>query len=203
MQDQAFPSSRQTPDEPQRQPLQEIVLRMQALLGERIDRTRETLRASDARLVSLREEEARVAALEADLEKARGRARDLEIRLRKMEAENKTLRNRVAPLEKEKQAAELRASQLREAMQRLQETACLEVGRAVKALLPHVRLGLVKRPTLSQKAALVTDSGIVDAGWYLQQHPDVAAAGMEAGAHYVLHGAEEGRTPKPALDAAA
>lgn len=203
MQDQALPSPIQTPGEPPRRSLQEIVLRMQALLGERIDRTRETLRASEVGLVHLQESEAKVAVLEAELEKARGHARDFEIRLRKMEAENKALRSRIAPLEKQKQAAELQASQLREATQRLQETACLEIGRAVKALLPHVRLGLLKRPSLSEKAALLTDSGIIDADWYLKQHPDVAAAGMEAGVHYVLHGADEGRVTKSALDTTA
>lgn len=90
MPDQALPSSIQPPGEPSRRSLG-IVLRMQALLGERIDRTRETVRANDAKMRLLQG---------------------------------------------------------------------------------------------SEKAALPTGSGIVDAGWY-------------------LHGADEGRTPKLGLDASA
>lgn len=114
---QALPYSTQPPGEPSRRS-SGIVLRMKALLGERIDRTRETVRANDA-----------------------------EMRL-------------------------------------LQGTACREIGRGVKAFLPHVRPGFLRYPSLSEKAALPTGSGIVDAGWY-------------------LHGADEGRTPKLGLDASA
>jgi hypothetical protein len=36
-----------------------------------------------------------------------------------------------------------------------------------------------------------------DAAWYLQAYSDVAVAGQNPFAHYVLHGAAEGRTPRP------
>lgn len=45
-------------------------------------------------------------------------------------------------------------------------------------------------------ARLVRDSGLVDAAWYLQRYPDVAAAGMDPLQHYVLHGIGEGREPR-------
>lgn len=45
-------------------------------------------------------------------------------------------------------------------------------------------------------AKLVRDSGLVDAAWYLQRYPDVAAAGMDPLQHYVLHGIGEGREPR-------
>jgi GT2 family glycosyltransferase len=37
----------------------------------------------------------------------------------------------------------------------------------------------------------------VDSNWYLQNNPDVAAAGMSAEEHYRLHGKAEGRLPCP------
>jgi hypothetical protein len=36
-----------------------------------------------------------------------------------------------------------------------------------------------------------------DAAWYLQHYSDVAAAGLNPFAHYVVYGAAEGRTPRP------
>ena len=36
-----------------------------------------------------------------------------------------------------------------------------------------------------------------DAGWYLRNHPDVAAAGLEAGEHFLKHGQFEGRAWRP------
>jgi glycosyltransferase involved in cell wall biosynthesis len=36
----------------------------------------------------------------------------------------------------------------------------------------------------------------VDEEWYLQEHPDVAAAGVNAKDHYTVHGIREGRFPK-------
>jgi uncharacterized protein YkwD len=38
-------------------------------------------------------------------------------------------------------------------------------------------------------------SGLVDRIWYLQRYPDVWRAGIDAGDHYVLAGAREGRDP--------
>jgi len=43
-------------------------------------------------------------------------------------------------------------------------------------------------------------SNLFDAGWYLEQYPDVAAAGIEPLVHYVTVGAAEGRRPGPNFD---
>ena len=40
-------------------------------------------------------------------------------------------------------------------------------------------------------------SGLVDAGWYYAQYPDVARAGVDAVEHYFRWGASEGRNPSP------
>jgi chromosome segregation ATPase len=45
--------------------------------------------------------------------------------------------------------------------------------------------------------ALVRASGLFDADWYLATYPDVAAAGIDPLAHYLEHGASEGRDPGP------
>jgi hypothetical protein len=42
----------------------------------------------------------------------------------------------------------------------------------------------------------------VDTNWYLEQNPDVAAAGMDAQFHYEHYGAREGRLPYALLSAA-
>jgi hypothetical protein len=42
----------------------------------------------------------------------------------------------------------------------------------------------------------------VDSTWYLEQNPDVAAAGMDPQFHYEHYGAGEGRLPYALLSAA-
>jgi glycosyltransferase involved in cell wall biosynthesis len=43
----------------------------------------------------------------------------------------------------------------------------------------------------------VRRSPLFDADWYLDNYPDVAAAAYDPAAHYVRHGADEGRDPGP------
>jgi hypothetical protein len=98
-------------------------------------------------------------------------------------------------------AATAEVQQTQQMLAELQKTAGEELGRAVKALLPSGRNGLlVKKSTLPKLAKLLIDTGIVDPDWYLEHHTDVAAAGMDPAVHYVLHGAEEGRIPRRALE---
>jgi hypothetical protein len=42
--------------------------------------------------------------------------------------------------------------------------------------------------------------GHFDSVFYLERYPDVGAAGMHPFAHYLLHGAAEGRKPNPRFD---
>ncbi len=42
----------------------------------------------------------------------------------------------------------------------------------------------------------------VDAAYYLERYPDVAAGGMDPVEHFVVHGAQEGRAPNPWFDPA-
>lgn len=47
---------------------------------------------------------------------------------------------------------------------------------------------------------LVRRSGLVNAVWYIQQNPDVAAEGIDPVEHYVRHGVKDGRDPNPHFD---
>ena len=47
---------------------------------------------------------------------------------------------------------------------------------------------------------LVRDSGLFDAGWYIDNNPDVAGSGVDPVAHYLDHGATEDRDPNPWFD---
>jgi glycosyltransferase involved in cell wall biosynthesis len=50
------------------------------------------------------------------------------------------------------------------------------------------------------KHALVRDSGLFDAEWYLDQYEDVRRAGLDPVTHYLEVGAFEGRDPSPHFD---
>ncbi len=45
--------------------------------------------------------------------------------------------------------------------------------------------------------ALLASSSLFDSGWYLENHPDVAIAGIDPVCHYLFSGAAEGRDPGP------
>jgi hypothetical protein len=52
-------------------------------------------------------------------------------------------------------------------------------------------------------AALVRDSPLFDAAWYIASHPELAASGADPVLHYVLQGAAAGADPGPWFDSAA
>jgi glycosyltransferase involved in cell wall biosynthesis len=62
---------------------------------------------------------------------------------------------------------------------------------ALRVLEQSARLALRGRPPRNQ-----LPPGF-DSGWYLGKHPDVAAAGFEAGDHFLKHGQFEGRASRP------
>jgi hypothetical protein len=56
---------------------------------------------------------------------------------------------------------------------------------------------LPQRFKRSNNQNILNAANIVDAQWYLEQNPDVAAAGFDPVRHYGDHGANEGRSPSP------
>lgn len=49
---------------------------------------------------------------------------------------------------------------------------------------------------------LIAESELFDRNWYVENNPDVAAAGIDPVRHYLLHGGFEGRAPSPDFDSA-
>ncbi|MBC2669072.1 hypothetical protein ACFOON_08875 [Novosphingobium piscinae] len=68
----------------------------------------------------------------------------------------------------------------------------------VARLSPQKRKREIKRAHLR---AIIGQSDLFDAAWYLEQYPDVAAAGQDPLDHFIAAGAAEGRHPGPAFDA--
>lgn len=54
---------------------------------------------------------------------------------------------------------------------------------------------LPKKWRRSLQIRILSASGLLDAEWYLQYHPDVAEAKVDPVTHYLIHGAQEGRPP--------
>lgn len=55
-------------------------------------------------------------------------------------------------------------------------------------------------PPADYRLALLEESEWFDSNWYLEQYPDVGAAGFNAAEHYLHFGAAEGRQPGPLFD---
>ena len=53
---------------------------------------------------------------------------------------------------------------------------------------------------LARQVSLIRASGLFDEAWYLEKHPDVAAAGDDPIAHYLTVGAALGFDPHPLFD---
>lgn len=58
----------------------------------------------------------------------------------------------------------------------------------------------MQRFKTSAPRLLLRRKKLFDAAFYLERYPDVAAARMRPFAHYLLHGAAEGRKPNPWFD---
>lgn len=188
----------------QKQMPEGMFARMQALISERIDQTRDTLRANEEAFVRLVEYETRISQLEKEVRRLQEINKTLEIRTNQMSAENSVFHNRMNSLESSKTAAESKVAVLRQVIERLHTVAGEEIGRVAKALLPARKRGFLSNGvSLSRQAKMLVDANVVDPDWYLKRHSDVADVGMEAAVHYVLHGADEGRVSRPALDHAA
>ncbi|MDT2019449.1 hypothetical protein [Methylocella sp. CPCC 101449] len=148
-----------------------------------------------------------------EIRKLRVEARSLDIHLKRLEAENASLRDQIdqmsaeldlsrkslARLERDKLTAETMGENLKRRLISMHETAAGEIGRAVKALLTSQKGIRWKGITTQEQATLLIRSGVINPQKYLAYHKDVADAGMDAGRHYVLHGASEGRDPNGIL----
>ena len=73
-----------------------------------------------------------------------------------------------------------------------------EIGRLAKIFLELLdkKSFFGKRPSAADKAEFLVKNNIIDREWYLSQHRDVSASGMDPSLHYVLYGAKEDRILK-------
>lgn len=171
-------------------------------------------------LARLKNDNTRLAAaktqLEAQLVATRttheARVRELEEQVRSRDIQHKVEREEVSRLRTAREAellgkldaATSEILRMQQIVTDLHRTAGEEIGRAIKVLIASERSGfLAKKMPILARAKLLVDKEIVEPDWYLERHPDVAAAGMDPALHYLLHGAEEGRIPRRRLDEAA
>lgn len=83
------------------------------------------------------------------------------------------------------------------------ETIVVPVELVVLAYLRHLLYySLVRRRRDARRLSLIANSPLFDGSYYLEQNPDVAAAGMDPVIHYVDFGATELRNPSPFFDTA-
>jgi len=73
------------------------------------------------------------------------------------------------------------------------------IGRAVLRLVSRRAR---RRAARGRDYDAVAASGLFDRAWYLDQNPDLRAAGVDPLAHYLEHGAREGRKPNAVFDGA-
>lgn len=101
--------------------------------------------------------------------------------------------------EKETDLAHLRV--VRHELSRRTDSLYLLFIRVMDALLAQVASPLLpKKVNLRRQQAVLERYGLFDAGWYLENNPDVHEAGMDAAAHFVAFGLQEGRAPNRAVD---
>lgn len=101
--------------------------------------------------------------------------------------------------EKETDLAHLRV--VRHELSRRTDSLYLLFVRVMEALLAQVASPLLpKKVNLRRQQAVLERYGLFDAGWYLENNRDVYETGMDAAAHFVAFGLQEGRTPNRAVD---
>lgn len=93
---------------------------------------------------------------------------------------------------------EKRSNDDRRKIRDIRQKFAVEYGHAVSSLLEALEdCNDRSDVSLEEKARIFLDKNIIDPVWYLERHKDVAEAGADAATHYILHGAQEGRFPKP------
>jgi GT2 family glycosyltransferase len=142
---------------------------------------------------------ARMDKLESELKAERKRATDLDVivaasLIEKANLSAELIKAQVRSVELIE--AETRAAYLEHAL----ETAARK--RVVDASRPFTRpIHWIKNFfRLRSNRKVVTTSGLLDRDWYLENYPDIAAAGVDPARHYLRYGASEGRNPGPLFD---
>ena len=150
--------------------------------------------------------DAETAKAEAERARTEAEAAKAEVRSAKAETErvNEVLARRTAELTAE--SLSMRNSWTWRATGPLRKLAQrLPMLRAIGKVLEVLYWRLTfqqRRRRQAAEYALLNASGLFDAAYYLQRYPDVYADRSDPLAHYLVHGAAEGRDPSPRFDAA-
>jgi chromosome segregation ATPase len=88
----------------------------------------------------------------------------------------------------------------RAAAQKMKQSFSWKVSAPVRWLGRALGGGSSVRRRLAKQKALLEQSGLFDAAWYRSTYPDVVESGQDPAAHYLRHGAKEGRNPGPKFD---
>jgi hypothetical protein len=146
----------------------------------------------------------RIGDLEVLLERTSGEKDRLAEALTRTAAEirraEKTAADRTAALEASRAASEDKAqAHIRSLREKLidAEAALARAGRKARNGSSWIRrLSLSKRSAERQ----LTNSGLLDAEWYLSEYPDVAESGRSPAEHYLEEGYLRGYRPNPLFD---
>ena len=162
--------------------LQETFALAEADNQELTKRLKEAEIALDALEQSRRSQMFEINHLKSALAQKKAETDDYVFQLAKAETEKATVANTIATL--------------------TNNTLPRQLQELVKSLNVHAGWSfLPQRFKRLQIRKILNAANIVDAQWYLQQNPDVAADGHDPALHYATHGVNEGRSPSPDFEA--
>lgn len=162
--------------------LQETFALAEADNQELTKRLKEAEIALDALEQSRRSQMFEINHLKSALAQKKAETDDYVFQLAKAETEKATMANTIATL--------------------TNNTLPRQLQELVKSLNVHAGWSfLPQRFKRLQIRKILNAANIVDAQWYLQQNPDVAADRHDPALHYATHGVNEGRSPSPDFEA--
>jgi GT2 family glycosyltransferase len=127
--------------------------------------------------------------LESELEIERKRARDFDAIVAMSSIEK-------ANLSAELIETQARAAQLEHALETAARNRAVDAGRPFTRPIHWIKNFL----RLRSNRKVIATSGLLDRDWYLENYPDIVAAGVDPARHYLRYGASEGRNPGPLFD---
>jgi hypothetical protein len=180
-----------------------------AALAQMADRAEAAAAAREQSAAALVHMTARAEAAEAERDRNAAAMAHVAARAEAAEETQRALTLRLQAEAVEKDALRDRLQAERDGFAAAKEALSAEAARSQDEILRLHRALVPRRPPRAAAAllarlarrprdyALVKSSGLFDAEWYLERYRDVAELGADPIAHYLRHGAWEGRDPSP------
>lgn len=166
--------------------------RLQATLGQRDRDLRRVTDAAAERDREVAEFRQAVAQRDADLHHMHGAVAERDRRAAELAGHVAEREARLVRLEAARAKLEQRITELRHQVVAAEDTPATRL--LFQRALRHVKV--------RRWRAELADCPLMDAKWYSEKYPDVAAAGVEPLSHYLAVGWREGREPGPGFDGA-